>query len=157
MTTTRQLRKNRKCTYKNLKSFNGLFKFLKDDDLIDPIMKRQFYNKYNQLPVDDKSKMYLVRLYIYEKNQNFYKVGFTSKPLIKRLESLNNQYKSGYDVNLIDYFYVNSPEDERNFHCENSDISYPYETAVGKNQYELYDDKTIIERFNDYGDNFIDE
>jgi hypothetical protein len=137
------------------KRYDKFFEIKEDDDeikddLIDPKKKKKTLKLWEKLPVDKLPKMYLTRNYIFQDNTYKYKVGFTIYPLKNRLKSLNNQYKSGYDIELIDWFYVSHIDDEKEFHKDNTDILANYRDCFGGRDLELYSDLDIVERFSDY-------
>ena len=120
------------------------------DDIIDPMKKKKTLKIWTKLPIDKFPKMYLTRNKIFQDNTYKYKVGFTIYPLKNRLKSINNKYKSGYDIEVIDWFYVSHIDDEKEFHKDNTDILANYRDCFGRHDLELYSDSQIVERFSYY-------
>jgi hypothetical protein len=156
LNSTRILRKNPPKIFYNLNDT-----ILNKNDLnntntfINQTLKQQFYNKYNKLSIDNKTKMYLVKLFIYETNEYCYKIGITDYPLINRLKSLNGKYKSNYDIELIHYYNVNHRNIERIFHNKNKKLLYNYHNLMGKNDIEIYKTDDIIQKFIDFGNSLL--
>jgi hypothetical protein len=153
MTSTRVLRKNPPKLHANL-----AFDYKEDDgeipeDSINPAKKRKFEQFTSKLPKDIKDKMYMIVVYLYDIDEKKIKIGYTRDNLSKRLDSLNGQYKSGYDIELLGWFYVNHENDETDFHKQNIDILDNYTRPFGQKDREIYPrNSTVTERFFIYED-----